>query len=236
VDKRFGPHWSAYTRYSFQRVMLSDVGIDLQQLEEKEKLVEGRLGDIGFAIVRDTRDHLFLPTRGTYLGLGTRLFARPLLSEFSFVKTDMAASDIHTLKNGVAFASSLRLGLASPFGSTASVPISEAFFAGGDSTLRGFRRDEVGRPGGGEALLVLNEELRFPIWEARGLKGVLFYDAGNVYPRVSELHPTDLRHVLGAGLRLETPIGPLRLEYGRKLDREAGESAGELFFAIGSAF
>jgi len=46
----------------------------------------------------------------------------------------------------------------------------------------------------------------------------------------------DLRHVLGTGLRLETPIGPLRLEYGHKLDREDEESSGELFLAIGSPF
>ena len=65
------------------------------------------------------------------------------------------------------------------------------------------------------------------------LKGVLFYDAGNIYPDALDLDPFDLRHVLGTGLRLETPIGPIRLEYGHKLDREEGESSGELFLAIG---
>ena len=66
------------------------------------------------------------------------------------------------------------------------------------------------RNAGREALFLLNQEFRFPVW--RSLKGVLFYDAGNVYVEVSDFDPTDLRHVLGAGLRLETPIGPVRLE------------------------
>ena len=105
--------------------------------------------------------------------------------------------------------------------------------------MRGFPRDGWGRtpngePSGGEALLILNEELRFPIW--RELKGVVFYDAGNVYAEVGDFDPTDLRHVLGTGLRLDTAIGPIQLEYGRKLDREPGESTGELFFAIGGVF
>ncbi len=83
-------------------------------------------------------------------------------------------------------------------------------------------------------MLIVNEELRFPIW--RDLKGVIFYDVGNVYVQVSDFDPSDVRHVLGLGVRLETAIGPVRLEYGRKLDREPEESTGEFFLSIGSAF
>jgi outer membrane protein insertion porin family len=89
-------------------------------------------------------------------------------------------------------------------------------------------------PVGGEAMFILNQEYRIPIWGR--LKGVLFYDAGNVYLEIEDLREFDIRHVLGAGLRVESPIGPLRFEYGRKLDREEGESRGEFFVAIGTAF
>jgi len=120
------------------------------------------------------------------------------------------------------------------------VPISERFFAGGSNSLRGFARDGVGpktpagNPTGGEALFLINAEFRFPIW--RQFQGVLFYDVGNVYTKVSDMSLTDLRHVLGAGVRLVTPIGPFRLEYGRKLDREEGESEGEFYLSIGYPF
>ena len=94
--------------------------------------------------------------------------------------------------------------------------------------------DENGLPLGGEALFLINEQVRFPIWGR--VKGVFFYDAGNVYPTLDRLDPTDLREALGAGLHVVTPIGPLRFEYGRKLGRRPGESPGEFFIAIGGPF
>lgn len=231
LDHRIGERWSAYARYGFQNVIITDV-TDPQEVA-KEKLEDVQLGDFGVAFVRDTRDSPFAPTRGSYLTIGGRVFAQPLLSERSFFKPVGAWSRNWPLPRALTFASSIRAGLAQTFGTgdRAVVPISESFFLGGSSTVRGFQRDEIGP---GDAMLLLNEELRFPIWKA--LKGLLFYDAGNVYAEPSDLDPFDLRHVLGTGLRFETPIGPLRLEYGRKLDREPGESNGEFFLAIGSAF
>jgi outer membrane protein insertion porin family len=187
----------------------------------------------------DRRDDIVLPERGSLLTLSARVFSQPLLSDADFVKLGGSFSLITPLKQELALVSSLRVGAAVPWGGTQRVPLSERFFAGGDSTLRGFGRDEVGPaeqglPSGGQALVLWNEELRIPLW--RRLKGVAFYDAGNVYPEVGDVDLSDVRHVLGLGLRLETPIGPLRIEYGRKLDREPGESRGELFLAIGNAF
>jgi outer membrane protein insertion porin family len=237
IDRELGPKWKSYLRYSLQNVDLFDVEDEV--ILQEEKLEDLRLGDIGLTLLRDTRDDPVLTRSGTMFSVSGRLFSRPLLSEASFVKMAISFSRFHTFRNGSSFASGARLGWASTYGSTPLVPLSERFFAGGDSTLRGFPRDEVEPVGeddlvGGEVMLLLNQEYRFPIWN--NLKGVLFYDAGNVYGRPADFDPLDLRHVLGAGLRLEMPIGPLRLEYGRKLDRKEGESSGELFFAIGAAF
>jgi outer membrane protein assembly factor BamA len=87
---------------------------------------------------------------------------------------------------------------------------------------------------GGEALLLLNQEWHYPIWKS--LQGEVFLDVGNVYPQVSDFDPLDVRASAGLGLRLVTPIGPIRAEYGWKLDREEGESPGEFIFAIGLLF
>ncbi|HKQ60864.1 MAG TPA: outer membrane protein assembly factor BamA [Candidatus Polarisedimenticolaceae bacterium] len=229
VDRKFGPHWKGYARYGFQRVDLFDVTDP--QATFKQRLVNGRLGDVGVAAVRDTRDDPFSATRGTYLSASLRVFAKPLLSEAEFLKATLSAGYALPLGRGLSFASAARLGLEANYGADDPVPLSELFFAGGDSTLRGFARDEVGP---GEALLVLNEELRMPLW--RSLRGVVFYDVGNVFEQPRHVSLGDLRHVLGAGLRLETPIGPIRLEYGHKLDRQPGESHGELFLSIGPPF
>jgi outer membrane protein insertion porin family len=213
--------------------MLSNVTIPPDE-QEQEKLVDGRFADVGVGLLRDTRDNPFDARRGTSLRLGTRVFAKPLGSEFSFTKTGVTWTFHLPTAKKTSLATAGRGGVAIPFGTDVAVPISAAYFAGGDSTIRGFARDAVGPASGGEVLLILNQEFRYPIW--RSLRGIVFYDAGNVYDFVSNFDPLDLRYVLGLGLRLETPVGPFRVEYGRKLDREPGESGGELFFAIGSAF
>jgi len=231
VDKRRSEKWSEYLRYSFQNVIVNEVR-DPEELE-REKIEDVRLGDLGFAVVRETRDSPFAATKGSFLTLGARLFAPLFGSERSFVKQEANTSRIWPWRGRTSFATAIRLATAWTFGTgaQATVPISESYFLGGSSTLRGFERDELGP---GDALLLVNAEFRFPIW--RSLKGVLFFDDGNVYAKLEDLDLFELREVLGAGLRLETPIGPLRLEYGRKLDREPEESKGELFFSIGSAF
>jgi len=106
------------------------------------------------------------------------------------------------------------------------VPASERFFAGGDTTVRGFVLDQLGTPEtidqngfpkGGNAVVVFNAELRVPVW--RSLGAVVFLDAGNVFARVGDSDIGDLRGAAGFGLRYRSPIGPLRIDLGLKLDR-----------------
>ena len=83
-------------------------------------------------------------------------------------------------------------------------------------------------------MLVTNLELRFPVTGSVG--GSMFVDGGNVWPSWSDLSTAEMRWGAGLGVRVETPMGPFRLEYGWKLDRREGESAGELFFSFGNPF
>ena len=155
------------------------------------------------------------------------------------------------------FASALRLGLTSAFGSPppddpSPIISPERFFAGGGTTMRGFPQDLLGpteivpvkkedgtikpveKPKGGEGLFLFNNELRFPLFSI--FQGVVFLDVGNVYPRLADFDFT-LRKTAGAGLRAKIKFIPLRFDYGWKLDRlRPGESAGEFFFSIGQAF
>src|SRR6185437_16051835 len=91
------------------------------------------------------------------------------------------------------------------------LPASERFFAGGDTTIRGFPLDSVGAPNtispsgfprGGNALLLMNGELRLSVW--RDLGAAFFLDGGNVYDRVTELDLGELRDSAGFGLRYKS--------------------------------
>ena len=128
------------------------------------------------------------------------------------------------------------------------LPASERFFAGGDTTVRGWGLDQLGTPEtldangfpkGGNSVLVLNAELRVPVWRDVGV--VAFLDGGNVFRRVEDFAVSEIRGAAGFGLRYRSPIGPLRLDLGFKLDRRPLPNGDEerptaLFVSLGQAF
>lgn len=120
------------------------------------------------------------------------------------------------------------------------LPIAEKFFTGGGTSIRGYGQNKVGplnslgEPVGGNAFILLNQELRLRL--SRLLGAVLFLDMGNVFPRWSDFIFSQLRKGVGMGLRLYTPFVIFRLDWGFKLDRRPGESASTLFLSIGQAF
>jgi outer membrane protein insertion porin family len=89
-------------------------------------------------------------------------------------------------------------------------------------------------PEGGEAVLIFNQELRFPLLKL--VSGAVFYDAGNVYPTVRDIRISEFRHSLGLGLRIAGPLGLLRADYGFNLAPRPGESRGVFTISIGQAY
>ncbi|MNC85153.1 Translocation and assembly module TamA precursor [compost metagenome] len=167
------------------------------------------------------------------------LAARAIGSEVGFVQTFMqgfAFLRIPTERRMVV-ALGARLGAArgferavtNPDGSVDAVsdlPASERFFAGGDTSVRGFSLDRLGSadtisptgfPLGGNGLIVLNGELRVTV--LRALQAVGFLDVGNVYRRASDIDLTDLRPSAGVGVRIQIPYAPVRFDWGFNLDR-----------------
>jgi translocation and assembly module TamA len=119
----------------------------------------------------------------------------------------------------------------------------ERFRAGGANSVRGYETDSLGPrailtdgrvvAAGGEAVLVLNQELRFH--HASGLGAVVFWDAGNVFENGSDLG-FNIRHALGFGLRWDSPVGLLRGDIGFPLSRKPGEKSYQVWFGLGQAF
>jgi outer membrane protein insertion porin family len=129
-----------------------------------------------------------------------------------------------------------------------AIPITQRFFMGGPTTLRGFTirdigpKDTNGEAVGGGALLQLNTELQYHF--SRYFRGFVFYDRGNVYGRDDYKNNTtdklfdleQMRHSWGFGVHFFSPVGPISLAYGFKLDQRPGESPSEFHFTIGGAF
>ncbi len=201
---------------------------------------------------RDTRDDLLDAHRGSFFSHAAQFAPEVLGSDARFVKYfgqyfhyfPLSAPAEIPLSGGLkrprlVFGTGVRVGLARGLGGQ-TLPLGERFLAGGGTTIRGFGqhevgpRDDLGNPVGGDAVLMLNNEIRFPMVSI--FEGVAFLDAGNVYPQVSDFDPLDLRKAAGVGLRIRTPYVLLRLDYGFKLGLEPGESRGALFFSIGQAF
>lgn len=195
--------------------------------------------EFSLLLSRDTRDDRFDPKRGSLLTGSFTYSPRPLGSDLNYFRSFTQFTMYRTLLPGVIWASCYRLGLGSAFGEV-MIP-SRRFFAGGGTSIRGFKLDAVGPldiftglPEGGEAMLVINQELRFPIFSI--FRGVAFIDAGNVYSRLSDFNPVKLRTGAGLGLRIESPLGLIRIDYGFNLKPRSGEPRGTLFVSIGQAF
>jgi len=187
----------------------------------------------------DRRDDPFNPRRGWFAASTLELSTPGLGSDLRFLKDFAQYSHFVPVGRGVVVASAARLGLARTFEDEVLIP-SERFFGGGANTVRGYREDDLGARSifddaeGGSALLVLNGELRFPVY--RWLKGVGFVDLGNVYPTVSDLSFADLQIGIGAGARFDTPFGLFRLDLGVPANRRSFDPSWRIHFGLGHAF
>jgi len=195
--------------------------------------------ELSLLLSRDTRDDRFDPRHGSLLAGSLSYAPRYLGSDLNYIRSLLSSPMYKSLLPGVVWASCYRLGLASAFGEVL-IP-GKRFYTGGGTSIRGFKLDAVGPidiwtglPEGGEAMVVTNQELRFQIYKI--FKGVAFLDAGNVYSRLSDFNPGKLRVGAGFGLRIDSPLGLVRIDYGFNLKPRLDEPRSTLFISIGQAF
>ncbi len=183
----------------------------------------------------DSRDDLLDATRGWFHSSTFEYSSPALGSDLRFVKYFGQQYYFRPLSNRVVLASAVRFGVGEGLGQDL-IP-TERFLAGGGNSVRGYGEDSLG-PGdlfaGGERLLVLNQEIRYPIYKM--FRGVGFFDAGNVFESFKELRPRHLKSSVGLGLRVDTPFVLLRIDYGERLGRASGDPHGRWFFSIGQMF
>ena len=180
----------------------------------------------------DTRDDVFNATQGWFHS-STFEYAPGLLgSDLRFAKYSAQEYYHRTIGSSVVIASAARLGLAGGRGGDFLIT-SERFFTGGSNTVRGYARNSLGPFLGGASLLVLNQEIRFPLFSI--LRGVGFLDAGNTYEKITDLSIRDLKVGSGFGLRANTAFGLLRFDFGFSVS-DVDDRGPRFYFSIGQAF
>ena len=225
-------------------------------------LFRSRIFSGGF--IWDRRDDPVKTTRGEQASATMDVAVRPLGSEVGFVKTYVQASIFRSVvqPRRITFAGRVLFGVARGFAREAidesgnpvvidDLPASHRLFAGGSTTVRGFQVDRLGveeilnpdgLSNGGNGLIVFNGEVRTVVAKLldRDVTVVAFVDAGNVFHRASDLDLGRLRVTPGAGIRWESPLGPIRFDVGFKTDPQifgtTRERRWEFHLSIGEVF
>jgi outer membrane protein assembly factor BamA/autotransporter translocation and assembly factor TamB len=196
------------------------------------------IGRLTSSATWDTRDDASDTRRGTFVSTSLEHGTSWLASDLLFLRSLTQAYYFQPWKT-VVFASAARYGAVKPLEGQTLISTLR-FFAGGARTVRGVPEDSLGgldflgQPIGGRGLLTLNQEMRFPMY--KWLRGVVFIDAGNVFPEGSGVRLAELVGSTGAGLRLVTPFALFRVDYGRTIWNRPAPDSGQWVFGIGQTF
>lgn len=214
------PFTTLLYRYAFRKVLVSNLNTHIAPEEiplfEQPTLVS----EFGVTWLRDARDNPADATKGSFNSADFNIASTSIGSSSSFLRFFFQNSTYHPIKRRFSFARSIRIGILVPFANTESltfppptptqctgtatagptpeiIPLPERFFGGGGTSLRGFALNQAGPrdpctgfPVGGQAMLVLNQEFRFPMrlpFFGTQLGGAVFYDGGNVFSRLDRI-------------------------------------------------
>jgi outer membrane protein insertion porin family len=225
-------------QYEFSRDEVFDVtpGAVLSPEDRGSAIISAVRG----LFVLDFRDDPFNPKRGSFHSGSVEYASTFLGSEVDYYKLAGQSSWYFPVFRRNTFVMSGRAGVIRPLRDTLEVPIQKRFFLGGRTTVRGFDEETLGprgsdgSPTGGDYMVNGNAELRVPL--KFGFIVAAFLDVGSVWFQGDPENDFDLRESAGLGLRYLTPIGPVSLDYGWKLDRREAESSSEWHFSIGAVF
>ena len=268
MNDQVTPRTSLLYHYAFRKVLVSNLNATIPPEEIPLFNAPTLVSQFGAGWVRDARDNPADATKGNFNSADFSIADTRIGSSASFMRFFFQNSTYYPIKRRFSVARSIRIGILRPYGDTVSltfpaqtttplptvIPLPERFFAGGGTSLRGFAlnqagpRDSIsGFPVGGQALLVLNQEFRFPMrlpYIGSALSGAVFYDGGNVYSRLSRVtfrpyppkpifNPANatqcqfnctnelnyFAHTVGLGFRYATPVGPIRIDLGYQFNR-----------------
>lgn len=218
-------------------------------LDPRTDRQEGTLNALAVDFQRNTADNILNAHRGYQLALHAEEAGRILPGTFNYYAASIDGRHYLPLGERTVFATRLQIGNIRPVGKAeTNVPFAKKYFLGGSTSLRGWGIYDVsplsgsGLPIGGNSMLAVTGELRHLISGSFG--AVLFVDGGNVWAESFGYRLGDLRYDVGPGLRYQTPVGPIRFDFGYQLNPIPGllvngkpeSRRWRIHFSLGQAF
>lgn len=252
LSHNFGRFWSYKAGVSFQKVSTNKDSV-LQTVSQGQDLIYA----LSINPEQDKRDNVLNPRRGFLMDFVGKL----VYSTSPRLRGDEKIEVVNTFFKAIAqwnryqaftpvrkwvLATRIRGGGLLEFAGrkpVEDIPVTERFYLGGASTIRGYAEQSIGRsvlknrevvPVGGKYALLANAELRIPLFWI--LYAETFVDAGNLWEEYADIRPLSLKVGSGAGLAIVTPFGPIRFDYGAKLFPKKDESFGAFHIGISFAY
>lgn len=236
MSHTFTDHLGGAVTYTYEDVKNLDLSAAQRAVIGDIDAEEYTKSTLAFGGQFENSKPMFSPTRGFFLSTNVTLSGLGFGSDFHFWKL---VSEARHYRHFAPFTLALRakIGGAKEFSDEDIIPFEERLFSGGSNSVRGWARQELGPqingdPVGGRSLFEANVELRFPIFGI--LTGAAFCDFGNVWLGAFDFPMDDLRYSAGLGIRVTTPIGPIRLDVAAPISDI--DKTTQVHISVGQAF
>lgn len=243
LERTFMKNWTATFGYNMEVSNIEDIKIaDPEELERLSHQNIYFISSLQAGVIYNNTDNTLDPKKGSIVSVSAEWASDFLGSEVRFVRPALELKRYQPVSESITIAGRVRFETIQSDDST-SIPIFKRLFLGGSNTVRGYDfqkippLDDNGSPLGGLSSLNANLELRFPIY--RKLTGVIFGDLGLLDQDYFQYDTGEMRYTCGAGIRYNTIVGPLRLDFGYKLNPPESEQKVDrwrIHFSIGQAF
>jgi len=263
LKKRWSQKFQWFIRYEIRHVSYKEnlYRVSSGMGEDSKVNFATTTASFGPAFVWDKRDNPLIPTKGYRLSSSVRIASRYLGGDDDFIHINLAGQLFIKLPLGFTIAQGIRYDHGIPLFDTHILPKVERFFAGGDTTVRGYEEDSLFTqivktpmlsnsglsfftisPVGGNIRFISNSEIQFPIWKKSPLlgmpiKGAFFFDAGYIINSYSGFESSLFHMGYGSAIRLVTPVGVISFEYAFPLNQVWGtDLTGRFHFNFGFIF
>jgi outer membrane protein insertion porin family len=238
IGKKITEYSSLGLGYTISEYDISDVEPDAPQIIRDEEGTRTK-SSMTLSFTNDTRDSYIDPKTGHRYTAALEFAGGPLGAETDFVKLVGESRWYRPLGEKFVLMTRLEGGLAEEYGDSDIVPLFDRFFAGGSNSVRGYDYREVGPrengdPIGGKTKLEGTLELSYPLIEI--IKAYAFFDFGQVWREVDEFGRSKVNTAVGLGMGLQTPVGPVRIDFGYPLNPDDDQGNGQVHFTTGISF